>query len=132
MIATIFDPQPTAEAPAQQAVDGQFAPATRTAQPHSPINPKTGKRYSNAGLLQAYVLRELVYDMILALKDDVARDGEPVVTRDDAVAFQCLVKAWDIVLNRLRILRGKGLPAVEKRPRTGHRRSCYQPEPIDN
>ncbi len=84
-------------------------------QSHTPINPKTGKRYSNAGLMQAYVLRELAYDMTMALKEAISRKSEPVVTRDEAIAIQNLVKAWDTILNRLRILRRQGLPAVEKR-----------------
>ena len=45
------------------------------------------------------------------------KDGELKITREDAQALGQLVKAWDTAADRLRVLRGKGLPAsVRSKP----------------
>jgi hypothetical protein len=36
------------------------------------------------------------------------------VTREDAMALAQLVRAWDTAADRLRVLKGKGLPAAVK------------------
>lgn len=61
---------------------------------------------------QAASLQRFAYDAACALRAELAKDGAMKVTRDDAQAIGQLVRAWDIAADRLRVLRGKGLPAV--------------------
>jgi len=63
------------------------------------------------GLKQAYALQDATFEAAIALK--TAMNGQPIA-RGDAVALAALVKAWEACQNRIRIHRGKGLPASFK------------------
>ena len=122
----VAEKRPSGSFQTDQPVDGHLLAAKTSFQSHKPINGKTGKRYSSVSLLQGYELRQLTYDMILALKRQIGEKRESGLSRDECVSLQCLVKSWDIILNRLRILRGKGLPAPERR----QPRRYVPPEPL--
>jgi len=62
--------------------------------------------------IQAGVLQRFAFDAGVALRRSLTVDGELKVTREDAQALAQLVKAWDTAADRLRVLRGKGLPAA--------------------
>jgi hypothetical protein len=80
-----------------------------------PANPKA-RRKGIAGRNQAADLQRFAYDSAMALKETCTRKETGMVTMDvkTAVAVQKLIGAWDIAADRLRILRGKGLPASQK------------------
>src|SRR5689334_9579640 len=64
--------------------------------------------------IQAAKLQRLAFDAAQALGLELRKDGALKVTRHDAMALSQLVKAWDTAADRLRVLRGKGLPASER------------------
>jgi hypothetical protein len=53
--------------------------------------------------------------------------GKVAMDVKTAVAVQKLIGAWDTAADRLRVLRGRGLPASERRKP----RSFAQPEPLE-
>jgi len=78
--------------------------------------------------LQAAKLQRFAFDAALALQTELSKDGVLRVTRDDAMALAQLVRSWDVAANRLRVLRGRGLPAAVKSARM---KSPAQIEPLD-
>ena len=76
---------------------------------------------------QAAVLQRLTYDAALALRRACLKGGELRLTRDDATALSQLVRAWDTCADRVRVLRGKGLPASVK---SRAAKTNTQPEPL--
>lgn len=76
---------------------------------------KRGKGIS--GRVQAANLQRLLFEALLALRRDHTdkETGKLVIDAKTAVAFNRLALAWDKVSDRLRILRGRGLPASERR-----------------
>ena len=70
--------------------------------------------------VQAAALQRFAFDAVLALQTELSKDGALRVTRDDAMALSQLVRSWDVAANRLRVLRGRGLPASvrSKAPRS--------------
>ena len=81
----------------------------------APANPKV-RRKGIAGRNQAADLQRFAYDAAMALKDACTSKETGKVTMDvkTAVAVQKLIGAWDIAADRLRVLRGRGLPASER------------------
>ena len=79
---------------------------------------------------QAAALQRLAFDGAMSLKVACTDKASGRVTMDvkTAVAVHKLIGAWDTAADRLRVLKGKGLPAsVKARPRG----STPQPEPLD-
>jgi hypothetical protein len=64
-------------------------------------------------LLQALELQDLAYEAAKAMCSGPSL-GEKL-PREDAMALASLLKGWDAITNRVRILRGKPLPG-SKRP----------------
>ncbi len=79
------------------------------------------------GRVQAATVQRFAFDAVIALRDELGKSGALKVTRDDAVALAQLVKAWDCAADRLRVLRGKGLPASVRAARP---RSVQPDEPL--
>jgi hypothetical protein len=63
-------------------------------------------------LKQALVLQDLAYKAALAICPALSL-GEKL-PRDDALALASLLKSWDTLSNRVRILRGKPLPGSRR------------------
>ena len=65
---------------------------------------------------QAARLQALAYDAAMALRLACTDSKTGLVTcdKDTAGAIHKLVTAWDVAADRLRILRGKGLPQAVK------------------
>ena len=61
---------------------------------------------------QAAMLQKFTFDSAMSLREELLKGGNLKVSRDDATAIAQLVKAWDTAADRLRVLRGKGLPAA--------------------
>jgi hypothetical protein len=81
----------------------------------APLPSTAGQVRNLKQTLQAAKLQRFAYDAAQALRGNLSKDGQLRVTREDAVALAQLVRAWDTAADRLRILRGKGLPPVERR-----------------
>ena len=81
---------------------------------HQTPKPTWKKRIGIQQKVQAAALQRLTYDAALSLKQACTKDGVLKLTRDDATALSQLVRAWDTAADRLRVLRGKGLPASVK------------------
>ena len=85
----------------------------------APATPKS----KHAGIQQrhqAATLQRFAYDAAMALKEACTDKETGKVTMDvkTAVAVQKLAGAWDTIADRVRILRGRGLPAsVRSKPR---------------
>ena len=101
---------------------------TSTSQQHQPSAPTWKRRSGIQQKVQAAVLQRLLYDAAVAMRASCTKDGVLTVTRDEATALAQLVRAWDTAADRLRVLRGKGLPASVK-SRAG--RSTAQPQPVE-
>lgn len=87
---------------------------------------RTGRGVQQA--VQAAALQRFAFDAGMALQRDLTKNGILTVTRDDAMALSQLLRAWDTAADRLRVLRGKGLPAsVRSKPS----KSTAQVEPIE-
>jgi hypothetical protein len=67
-------------------------------------------------LFVAIALQRFAFDAAMALKEACTDKQTGKVTMDvkTAVAVQKLAGAWDTIADRLRILRGRGLPASER------------------
>jgi len=63
---------------------------------------------------QAAQLQRFAFDAAMALKAKCTdkESGKVVIDVKTAVAVQKLIGAWDTAADRLRVLRGRGLPAV--------------------
>lgn len=89
----------------------------------------TGQRRPRKQTVQAAWLQRLCFDAAVALRETCTQPdtGKLVMDCKTAVAVQKLVGAWDIAADRLRVLRGRGLPAsVKARQAT----TTAQPEPL--
>ena len=76
-------------------------------------DPTTGKVFRNAGLMQAYALRQLAFD--LAREVGLAKPDELNDTlRARASSVAQLIRAWSEADERGRIARGKPLPGSRK------------------
>ncbi|HLX95940.1 MAG TPA: hypothetical protein VKU37_09355 [Verrucomicrobiae bacterium] len=66
---------------------------------------------------QAAALQRLAFDGAMSLKAACTDKESGRVTMDvkTAVAVHKLIGAWDTAADRLRVLRGRGLPASERR-----------------
>jgi hypothetical protein len=65
---------------------------------------------------QALALQDLAYKAALATGSALS-PGEKF-PREDAIALAALLKSWDTLSNRVRILRGKPLPGSRRPPAT--------------
>jgi hypothetical protein len=88
---------------------------TPNSQPHwdnPPANPKA-RRKGIAGRNQAADLQRFAYDAAMSLRAACTDKETGTVAMDvkTAVAVHKLIGAWDTAADRLRVLRGKGLPA---------------------
>jgi hypothetical protein len=98
---------------------------------HQEPTPATPKS-KHAGIQQRYqasALQRFAYDAAMSLRAACTDKESGRVTMDvkTAVAVQKLIGAWDTAADRLRVLRGRGLPAVVKsRPKV-----TAQPEPLE-
>lgn len=80
--------------------------------------------------VQAAKLQRLTFEAALAFQDNLTTDGKLKLTRDDATALAQLVRAWDVAADRLRVLRGRGLPAsVRASTKLSSRPEPLQPVP---
>ena len=87
---------------------------------NSPLANSETKGTRIAGRNQAADLQRFAYDAAMALKEANTDKESGRITMDvkTAVAVQKLIGAWDTAADRLRVLRGKGLPAsVKSKPR---------------
>ena len=94
-------------------------PASTDIHPIQLVSPKLPRRKTSRvqQTVQAANLQRFTYDCGIALRQELMKDGELKITREDAQALGQLVKAWDTAADRLRVLRGKGLPAsVRSKP----------------
>ncbi len=66
----------------------------------------------NAGLKQAYDLRDFTNEEALRLRDAPLADKETPSAR--AQAITALVRAWDVASERIRIIRNRPLPGSLK------------------
>jgi hypothetical protein len=82
---------------------------------NAPANP-TARRKGIAGRNQAADLQRFAYDSAMALKDVCTskETGKLTIDPKTAAAIHKLVGAWDLAADRLRVLRGRGLPASVK------------------
>ena len=80
--------------------------------------------------MQAAWLQRLCFDSAVSLRKACtnAETNELVMDVKTAVAVQKLVGAWDIAADRLRVLRGKGLPASVRAAKP----VSSQPEPLQS
>lgn len=103
---------------------------------HSPLNGHTalaiatGKVRRTRQAIQAARLQGFAYDAAMALRAACTDPLSGAVTMDvkTAVAVQKLIGAWDIAADRLRVLRGRGLPAAV-RTKAGPSRQAQPIEP---
>jgi hypothetical protein len=82
------------------------------------------ERRGRSELKQALVLLDLAYKAALAIYPTLSL-GEKL-PRDDAMALASLLKSWDTISNRIRILRGKPLPG-SRRPAPEPAKPKYPP-----
>src|SRR5687767_2375274 len=66
------------------------------------------------GLTQAYEVQYFTHAALMAMKENLSKDGKLVLTRDDALAVGHLVRAWHAAQERIRIHRNKPLPVAVK------------------
>jgi hypothetical protein len=80
--------------------------------------------------IQASRLQRFAYDSAMALRLACTDKATGLVTCDvkTAKAIKELVGAWDCAADRLRVLRGRGLPAAVKTPKT---KPAAQVQPLD-
>ena len=93
---------------------------------HAVINPLTGRRYSRAGLLQAYELRDLAWGLAKKLGTGTASETEQKAARD----VTGLIRAWSEADDRVRIHRGKPLPGTLRPKWKPSNRELWPIEPI--
>jgi hypothetical protein len=98
-----------------QARNGHTTPALYTGQP---------ARIKQT--IQAAQLQRFAFDAAQALRVELSKGGALKVTREDAQALAMLVKSWDTAADRLRVLRGRGLPASVK----SKTKASTQPVPL--
>ena len=79
---------------------------------------------------QAAFIQRFIFDALVALRQNCtqAETGKIIMDVKTAVALHKLVGAWDTAADRLRVLRGKGLPASV---RSKSARSPASVEPLD-
>jgi len=79
--------------------------------------------------LQAAKLQRFAFDAAMSLRDGCtdSQTGKVAMDVKTAVAVQKLIGAWDTAADRLRVLKGKGLPASVK----AKARTTSQPEPLE-
>jgi hypothetical protein len=66
------------------------------------------------GLQQAYQVQDFTHSALMAMKEDLSKEGKLTLTRDDATAISHLVRAWQAAQERIRIHRNKPLPGTVK------------------
>jgi hypothetical protein len=90
----------------------------RQDQPTTPAKPGR-KRDRIQQRCQAAALQRFAYDAAMSLRAACTDKESGQVTMDvkTAVAVHKLIGAWDTAADRLRVLRGKGLPASVKSKR---------------
>jgi hypothetical protein len=99
------------------------APVTQPSA-HTVINPNTGRRYSKAGLLQAYELRDLAWGLAKKLGAGTANETEQKAARE----VTGLIRAWSEADDRVRIHRGKPLPGtLRPKPKPASRAMPLEP-----
>ncbi len=76
-------------------------------------------RLANAGLRQAYDLRDIAAQEALALANSPVVDTDQHIAR--ASALRALVFSWEAASERIRIIRGRPLPG-SLRPQSGVKR----------
>ena len=103
-------------------------PAALPDEPNREIPPQAVKprRSGIHQVVQAANLQRLAYNAAEALGKELSKDGEMKVSREDALVLAQLVRAWDTAADRLRVLRGKGLPAAVKAK--GHKSAKFEPD----
>jgi hypothetical protein len=69
-------------------------------------------RKGHGELKQALVLKDLDYKAALAICPTLSPCEK--LSRDDAMAMASLFRSWDLLSNRVRILRGKPLPGSRR------------------
>lgn len=74
---------------------------------------------------QALILQDLAYEAAVATGSALSR-GEKL-SREAALALPQLLKSWDTLSNRIRILRGKPLPGSRRPPATVARSTAHRP-----
>jgi hypothetical protein len=98
---------------------GQFLPARQV---------RSGRGVKQAN--QAAYIQRFVFDSIVAMRTACTQSdsGKLVMDVKTAVALHKLAGAWDTIADRLRVLRGKGLPAsVRSKPA----KSAASVEPLE-
>lgn len=118
-------------APTQQPTNGHTAPDSGTHQDQhqqpAPARPKS----KHAGIQQrnqAASLQRFAYDAAMSLRTACSDSdsGKLLVDVKTAASVHKLIQAWDTAANRLRVLRGRGLPLAERR----RPRSSVPDEPL--
>jgi hypothetical protein len=71
-------------------------------------------RGTRTELKQAIALQDLAYKAALSASLPLSREEK--FSREDAVALAALLKSWDTLSNRVRILRGRPLPGSRRPP----------------
>lgn len=106
--------------------DAEPSPQLNTAE----VKPKPQFRKARTlQTVQAATLQAFAFEAAKALRKSLtSEDGTLTLTREDAQALAMLVKAWDTAADRLRVLKGKGLPA-SVRSKSGA--SADPPEPMN-
>lgn len=64
------------------------------------------------GLTQAYQVQDFAHAALMAMRENLSKDGKLSLTRDDALAVSHLVRAWHAAQERIRIHRNKPLPGT--------------------
>jgi hypothetical protein len=83
--------------------------------------PAKRKRTGVQQKVQAAFIQRFIYDALVALRQASTKpeSGQVVMTVQGATAVHKLALAWDKVADRLRILRGRGLPrSVQSKTKT--------------
>jgi hypothetical protein len=80
--------------------------------PQSP-SPLRAGQHGVKGTVQAAFIQRFIFDALVALRQNCTQAETGRLTMDVKTAVQVhkLAGAWDTVTDRLRILRGRGLPA---------------------
>jgi hypothetical protein len=100
----------------------------------APANPQA-RRKGIAGRNQAADLQRFAYDAAMALKDGCTSKETGTVTMNPQIAsaIHKLVGAWDTAADRLRVLRGRGLPksvpATRRKRNLAEALTRVEPEP---
>jgi hypothetical protein len=97
---------------------------------HEPKSRLYRRKARTKQVVQAASLQFFAYESAMALKDSCvsADTGKLVMTPATALCVHKLIGAWDTAADRLRVLRGKGLPASVKPVKGG---SGGQVKPLD-